>query len=59
MTRASTRLHACQHYGNKRDVFNQHNKQHTDSYGRVLMHVYMHLAFNELRTSGPDQIHRY
>ena len=34
-------LHVCtvMYYGNKRDVFNQHNTQHTDSYGRVSLYA--------------------
>ena len=66
MTRASTSLHACQYialicmyvrvlyYGYKRDVFNQHYTQHTDSYGCVRMHANIHLAFKELSVSGRD-----
>ena len=32
----------------KEMFFNQQNTQHTDSYGRVRMHVYIYLAFKEL-----------
>ena len=57
MTIASPWLHACQYIaltcmynmvGIQSDFYNQHNTQHTESYGCVRMHVYMHLAFKEL-----------
>ena len=50
-----TCIHACQYLHVrtctmviKEMFFNQQNTQHTDIYGRVRMHVYMHLAFKEL-----------
>ena len=36
------------YYGIRSDFYDQHNTQHTESYDRVRMHVYLHLAIKEL-----------